>query len=83
MSDHNDTIKHSLDLAFAAVVGGAWLQVLPTVTTIAGLVWYLLRIWESETVKQLTGRPMSNRDWIDTMQFRSLRKRQEDAERKN
>jgi len=40
-------------------------------------VWYLLRIWESETVKQLTGRPMSNRDWIDTMQFRSLRRKQE------
>ena len=73
MSDHNDTLKHGLDIAFAAVVGGAWLKLLPTVSTILVIIWYLIRIWESDTVKAMTGRPMSNQDWIDTMTFRKYR----------
>jgi len=80
MSDHNDTLKHGLDIAFAAVVGGAWLKLLPTVSTILVIIWYLIRIWESDTVKAMTGRPMSNQDWIDTMTFRKYREAR-DAER--
>jgi hypothetical protein len=77
MTDHDNTFKHGLDIAFAAVVGGAWLNLLPTVATVLGIVWYLLRIWESETVKQLTGRPITNRDWVDTMTFRKVRETQQ------
>jgi len=82
MNDHNDALKHSLDIAFAMVVGGAWLKVLPTVSTVLVIVWYLLRIWESETVKNMTGRPITNKDWIDTMTFRRVRQAQEDAQQK-
>jgi hypothetical protein len=73
MSDHNNTMKHALDIAFAAVVGGAWLKLLPTVSTILVIIWYLIRIWESETVKNMTGRPITNQDFIDTMTFRRYR----------
>jgi hypothetical protein len=82
VTDHNETLKHSLDIAFAAVVGGAWLKILPTVATILGIVWYLIRIWESDTVKQLTGRPIRNQDFIDTLTFRRYRKEADDAQRK-
>ena len=80
MNHHDDTMKHTLDIAFAAVVGGAWLQLLPTVSTVLVIVWYLIRIWESETVKNMTGRPITNQDFIDTMTFRKYREAR-DAER--
>jgi hypothetical protein len=80
MSDHNDTLKHGLDIAFAAVVGGAWLKVLPTVSTVLVIIWYLIRIWESDTVKNMTGRPITNQDFLDTMTFRKYREAR-DAER--
>ena len=80
MNHPDDTMKHTLDIAFAAVVGGAWLQLLPTVSTVLVIIWYLIRIWESETVKNMTGRPITNQDFIDTMTFRKYREAR-DAER--
>ena len=80
MNHNDDTMKHTLDIVFAAVVGGAWLQLLPTVSTVLVIIWYLIRIWESETVKNMTGRPITNQDFIDTMTFRKYREAR-DAER--
>ena len=82
MSDHSETIKRILDWLSTLTAVGALINFLPQIAAVFTIVWYGIRIWESDTVKSITGRPISNRDWIDTMAFRSLRKKQEDAERK-
>lgn len=52
--------KHAADIAAGSAVVAAWLDWLPQVLEIVVLIltaiWFALRIWESETVKRMTGR---------------------------
>lgn len=48
--------KEALDIAAgstALLALGAWL---PPVSSLLAILWFAIRIWESETVKQATGR---------------------------
>lgn len=51
-----ETAKHVADAGAVAVAGAAWVDWLPSLAAILSIIWLLLRIWESETVKRLTGR---------------------------
>jgi hypothetical protein len=44
------------DLGSAALVGGAFLNALPSIAAVLGVIWYLLMIWESRTVQRLLNR---------------------------
>ena len=48
--------KEVIDVAAgstAVLALGAWL---PPISSLLAIVWFAIRIWESETVKQATGR---------------------------
>lgn len=43
----------------AAAVGtgfGSWFALLPDVAALFSVIWLAIRIWETETVKRVTGR---------------------------
>jgi len=48
--------KTTADMAFGGITIGAFFEALPEITALVALGWWLLRIWETETVKRLTGR---------------------------
>ena len=48
--------KQVVDVAAGGVTLGAYFAWIPEATAIASLVWVLLRIWETETVKKLFGK---------------------------
>lgn len=51
-----ESAKHTVDAAAVGVAGATWVDWLPDIAAGLSIVWLLLRIWESETVKRLTGR---------------------------
>jgi hypothetical protein len=51
-----ETYKHIIDLAAMAALVGALARVLPEVAALFSIVWTIIRIWETETVKKWTGR---------------------------
>jgi hypothetical protein len=46
-----ETAKHAVDVAAVGVAGATWVDWLPDVAAGLSIVWLLIRIWESETVK--------------------------------
>jgi len=48
--------KQIVDVAAGGVTLGAYFAWIPEATAIASLIWVLLRIWETETVKNMFGR---------------------------
>lgn len=44
------------DAAAYAIVLGAVANILPSIATFLSILWLALRIWESDTVRGLTGR---------------------------
>jgi len=63
MSEHNDTIKHTLDFMAAIAAISSFLQILTPVFGLIGAVWTLMRIAEMISGKQffeLIGRKKDN-----------------------
>jgi hypothetical protein len=63
MSEHHDTLKHTLDFMAAIAAISSFLQVLTPVFGLIGAVWTLMRIAEMITGKQfseLIGRKKNN-----------------------
>jgi len=55
--NHLDTpVKLGTDVAGFTVLIGAFMNVLPNITALLTLVWLLIRIWETDTIRNLTGR---------------------------
>lgn len=54
-SDH-EVAKQVLDVLSVATVIGAIVDILPSVAALFTIVWTGLRIWETDTVRGLTGR---------------------------
>lgn len=44
------------DAAVLGVVVSSWFQVIPSIAALLAVVWYVILIWESRTVRKLTGR---------------------------
>lgn len=49
-------VKTGLDLTAVAGGIGSWMALLPDIAAILSIMWLALRIWETETIKRLTGR---------------------------
>lgn len=54
-SDH-EVAKQLLDVLSVATVVGAIVDVLPSIAALFTIIWTGLRIWETDTVRGLTGR---------------------------
>jgi hypothetical protein len=54
-SDH-EVAKQVLDVLSVATVIGAIVDILPSVAALFTIIWTGLRIWETDTVRGLTGR---------------------------
>lgn len=52
-----ETTKQTVDAAAVTVAGATWIDWLPDVAAGLSIIWLLIRIWESETVKSLRGKP--------------------------
>lgn len=48
--------KTAIDIAAGSIAFGTVIQVLPAVASVFTILWMALRIWETDTVKKLTGR---------------------------
>ena len=49
------SMNDELKTGFAGGIG-SWFAIIPDVAAILSIIWLTLRIWETETVKKLTGR---------------------------
>lgn len=49
----HESAKHTVDAVAGATVVVTWLDYLPDIAAALSIVWFLIRIWESETVKEL------------------------------
>ena len=65
MSEHHDTIKHTLDVMAAIAAISSFLQVLTPVFGLIGAIWTLMRIAE-----MVTGKPFAE----------LIRRKKQDAE---
>jgi len=48
--------KTIIDLSALGVTAGAFVEILPSITALASLVWVCIRIYETETIKKLIER---------------------------
>jgi hypothetical protein len=52
----NEENKVIIDVAAGTGTFAAWIGMMPDIVAVATGVWVLIRIWETDTVKFLTGR---------------------------
>ena len=52
----SETTKHVIDALSVATVLGTLIDMLPSIAAVFTIVWTSIRIWETDTVKGLTGR---------------------------
>lgn len=57
MTENHETIKHVLDALSVMTVLGAMTAWLPPIASLFTIIWMGIRIWESDTVCDLTNRP--------------------------
>ena len=51
-----DVAKHSVDAVALTVAGMSWLQILPHIAAVLSIIWFLIRIYESDTVQKMLGK---------------------------
>jgi hypothetical protein len=60
----SEAAKHKTDAAAVGAVASSWIidhtSLFTGIAAILTVVWFLLRIWESDTVRGLTGRRLPN-----------------------
>jgi hypothetical protein len=56
VQDINESMKVAGDVLSTGVAAGSLMGVLPEISAVCAIVWYGIRIWESETVKGLFNR---------------------------
>ena len=55
MTQH-ETAKTAVDAVSLVTVVGTLVDVLPSIAALISIIWGLIRIWETDTVKAITGR---------------------------
>lgn len=53
---HHETAKTAVDAISVVTVVGTLTELLPAVAALFTIIWTAVRIWETDTVKSLTGR---------------------------
>ena len=61
-SNLGQTEKHLIDVASVATVVGTLSEFLPHIAAGFTILWTAIRIWETDTVKYLTGRSSPTKD---------------------
>lgn len=61
MNSHFEGAKHIADVAAGIVAVGTVAQILPSLAALFTILWLAIRIWESDTVRGLFGRPPLDR----------------------
>lgn len=56
----SETTKHVVDAISVATVLGTLIDMLPSIAAAFTIVWTGIRIWETDTVRSLTGRMKSD-----------------------
>ena len=56
MNHPSNPINIAGDMVAIAAITGVWLQIIPAVAAFFAIIWYGILIWESDTVRGLTGR---------------------------
>jgi len=60
MNEHDiNTAKHMVDAISVLTVVGTLMNILPAVAALFTIIWTGIRIWETDTVRELTGRVKS------------------------
>ena len=52
----SETTKHVIDAASVITVVGTLVEFLPSIAAVFTIVWTGIRIWETDTLRSLTGR---------------------------
>lgn len=60
----SETTKHVVDALSVATVLGTLAEMLPSIAAVFTIVWTGIRIWETDTVRGITGR-RGNKDAVD------------------
>lgn len=55
----SDPVKHAADVSLILVGIGALAKVLPSLAALLTVLWLAIRIWESDTVRGWTNRPIT------------------------
>lgn len=53
---HHETAKTAVDALSVVTVVGTLMEVLPAVAALFTIIWTGIRIWETDTVRAITGR---------------------------
>ena len=48
--------KTAVDVGAAAVAGLSWAQILPNISAVLAIIWFIIRIYETRTVHKLLRR---------------------------
>lgn len=56
----SETSKHVVDALSVVTVLGTLVEMLPSIAALFTIVWTSIRIWETDTVRGLTGRSKQN-----------------------
>jgi hypothetical protein len=56
----SETTKHVVDALSVATVLGTLVELLPSIAAVFTIIWTGIRIWETDTVRSLTGRRKNN-----------------------
>lgn len=56
MTDHDETVKYVIDTLSVLTVFGTIIDILPAVAAIFTIIWTLIRIYETKTVRHWLGR---------------------------
>jgi hypothetical protein len=56
VSSMSESAKHLVDIASVATVVGTLAEMLPSIAAVFTIIWTGIRIWETDTLKRLTGR---------------------------
>ena len=51
-----EEMKSTVDIASGGITLGAFFEALPEITALFALVWWIIRLWETETVKNFFNR---------------------------
>ena len=65
MVDHSEGFKKSLDWISAFTAVGALTNLLPQIAALFTIIWYGIRIWESDTVRNMTWRAKPKQEQND------------------
>ena len=53
---NDEQVKVAMDVVSAGVVVGSIAQFLPQIAALASIIWFAIRIWESDTIQKIAAR---------------------------